>query len=65
MFDGLNLDNPVIKFNVMEHVVRCCNSKQFPDHFKEGRLVLLSKSASDIAEISNTRPIVVLSHLPK
>ncbi len=65
MFDGLNLTNPVIRFNVKEHLTRCCNSKKFPAHLKEGRLVLLSKSASEIAEISNTRPIVVLSHLSK
>ncbi len=32
---------------------------------KEGRLVLLSKTTDEIAEVCNTRPIIVLPHLSK
>ncbi len=49
----------------MEYLHARCNAGHFPAHMKAGRLVLLSKTLDEIAEISNTRPIVVLPHLTK
>ncbi len=64
-FDGKLLEDPGIRKKVVDFLVESCNKGTFPQYMKQGRLVLLSKTVEEIAEVGNTRPIIVLPHLTK
>ena len=66
-FDGLILEkDEVIRRKLIREVVGALNNNSVPDHLKIARLVPLSKNrGSDIAKISEIRPIAVKSHIFK
>ena len=57
--------DPEVADRLFESILSWSASGQFPRYLSDGRLVLLSKDNKDFAEVSNTRPIVVTSHITK
>ncbi|KEJ82495.1 hypothetical protein OXYTRIMIC_092 [Oxytricha trifallax] len=66
-FDGKILSkSESMRKIISDKIVECLNTGSIPQYLKKGRLILLSKIQGDqCPDISNTRPIVVNSHLKK
>ena len=64
-FDGSCLKDDKIRANLVQNILRMTQEKDLPKFLSEGRLVLFSKDKESMAQVDNTRPIVVLSHITK
>jgi hypothetical protein len=64
-FDGNLLKDDTIRAKLILAIKSWVRTGDFPKYLSEGRLILLSKDNNEVAEVSNTRPIVVLSHIAK
>jgi hypothetical protein len=57
--------DPEVANKLFDSIISWLASGQFPKYLSDGRIVLLSKDNKDFAEVSNTKPIVVTSHITK
>ncbi len=64
-FDASVLKDKTIRQNVAEFITNALNSNNLPDHLRDFRLNLLSKTRSSEVKVEDTRPIAIGSHLLK